>query len=146
MSDGGGASSALQSLMSAQGGTSGCQSAGMQAWLNGHLCYMLPMQMRVSTGLEQIGGFKGLNSPVFQLANQLMNSGHSFGLGAIWAELKQMLNGNLTDHAADLQDAFAALAQAKYDEGFSASHSSLMNLRIQSLPDNHIGSDGHGIG
>lgn len=137
----GGASSALQSYLSGGGGGVG-QSAGMQAWLNGHLCYLLPMNMRVSVGLEQMGGFKGVNSPIFQLANQLMNSGHSFGLGSVWQDLKQRLSGNLENYAGDIQDAYAALAQAKYDEGFSASHASLMNLRIQSLPTNGPGAGG----
>lgn len=128
-------SSMLQNLSnSSSGGGGGGQHPFMQHLQSGYLCGVIPLKVRVSCGIEQIGGFKGLNSPCFQLANQMFNCGASFGLAQLWEELKQLLKSDKEDWASDVTDAMAALAAASLDRNFDGAMASMENLRIQNLP------------
>jgi|GEM_PF-6947781 len=126
-------SSMLSNLNPTSGGGGG-QSPIMQHLQSGYLCGVVPLKVRVSVGLEQLGGFKGLNSPIFQLANQMFNCGSSFGLGQIWEELKALLSGDKQDWAGDINDAMSLLAQMGLDRNFDGAMASMENLRIQNLP------------
>lgn len=128
-------------MMSVYAGSKGGGGGGvggshpiMQHLQSGHLACVIPLSVRISTGIEQCGGYKGLNSPVFQLAGQIFNHGANWGLANVLQELQGLLSGDPEDWASDLQDAMAALADASVDGNFRSSMASMMNLEMQSLP------------
>ncbi len=133
------------------------QGSLMQDVLNGYAFYILPLTMRVSTNLEAIGGYKGVNQPIFQLASNMMNQkGNAVGLASIVMDLLSRLDPAIMDNfgspeelfgfletmAQDIMngggDIFASMAQISYDDDFDRALAMQSGLKVQSLPDYSI--------